>query len=348
MGFFDARAAVAVASDDEHDEWAVRDALTSLVAKSMVLDDEGAGGTTRYQLLETLRHFARNRLDRSGETDTWRRRHAQHYAEIAEEIGPALKGPDELAWRPRFLAELDNLRAAVMWSLDAPDDNSALLAFRAIGALAEETAQYQASGVGIWADRSLPRIDVAPPDLRAAVLGAAAWRAFQLGDLEEAKLRARGAISIPVSAACPSPHWGYIALALSETLTRDAEGGYAVIVEATRLLDALEASPATKSHLHAAGVTSARTNAAVARAEGDAALQWAREARNPTCLAVSLYAWALPRRAEDPEGALAALDESIALTRGCEQRRVRPHARARGDSRSAARRSTGCGPCNPA
>ena len=62
-------------------------------------------------------------------------------------------------------------------------------------------------------------------------------------------------------------------------------------------------------------MTSARSDGAIARAEGDAALRWAREARNPTCLAVSLYAWALTRRDEDPEGALAALDESIALTR---------------------------------
>jgi hypothetical protein len=133
--------------------------------------------------------------------------------------------------------------------------------------------------------------------------------------LEEAKSRARDAIGIPVSSACPSPHWRYIALGLSETLTGDAAAGYAVIIEASRLLDSLDAPAATKSHLHAAGVTSARSDQAIARAEGNAALRWAREARNPTCLAVSLYAWALPRRDENPERALAALDESLALTR---------------------------------
>ena len=70
-------------------------------------------GTTRYPMLETLRQYARERLDEAGDTDVWRRRHARRIAAFAERAGPGLLGPDELPWRPRLHAELNNLRAAV-------------------------------------------------------------------------------------------------------------------------------------------------------------------------------------------------------------------------------------------
>ena len=79
VGSFDQQAAAAVAANNERRRVGGTRRAPSLVAKSMVLDDEGVGGTTRYQLLETLRHFARDRLDAAGETDVWRRRHAEYY-----------------------------------------------------------------------------------------------------------------------------------------------------------------------------------------------------------------------------------------------------------------------------
>ena len=72
------------------------DALAELVAKSMVVAEATDDGTTRYQMLETLRQYARERLDETGDADDWRRRHAEHYAAFAEEAGPGLVGRDEL------------------------------------------------------------------------------------------------------------------------------------------------------------------------------------------------------------------------------------------------------------
>ena len=77
---FDADAAIAVAGDGI-ENWDVIDALSSLVAKSMLVADRAPSGSTRYQMLETLRHYARERLDSAGTADACRRRHAQHYAE---------------------------------------------------------------------------------------------------------------------------------------------------------------------------------------------------------------------------------------------------------------------------
>ena len=152
--------------------------IGSLVAKSMVTTDEAADGTTRYRLLETLRQYARERLDDLGDPDVWRRRHAEHYAEFAEQAGAELVGPEELAWRPRLIRELDNLRAAVGWSLDAesPDDREP--AIRVVVGLTNEANSGTASEVGSWAERELPLVDGLSAEQRAAVLNAAAWNAL--------------------------------------------------------------------------------------------------------------------------------------------------------------------------
>ena len=74
-------------------------------------------------MLETLRVYAREQLDEIGDTDGWRRRHAEHYAEFAESVCGRHAGPDDRSGGP-LVAELDNLRAAVTWALDRddPDD----------------------------------------------------------------------------------------------------------------------------------------------------------------------------------------------------------------------------------
>ena len=92
-GSFDAPAAQAVVTGDGVEAWDVLDALTELVAKSMIVAEDTAEGTTRYQMLETLGQYARERLDEHGDTDRWRRRHAEYFADWAEDAGPGLARP---------------------------------------------------------------------------------------------------------------------------------------------------------------------------------------------------------------------------------------------------------------
>src|SRR5215212_5617907 len=114
-GSFDAEAASAVVSDDVLDPWRVRDALGDLVAKSMIVAEPGPGGTTRYSMLETLRVFARDRLDGDGDGDVWRRRHAEHFATYAEDVAKGFRTRDDRLWVQRLSADIDNVRAAVTW-----------------------------------------------------------------------------------------------------------------------------------------------------------------------------------------------------------------------------------------
>ena len=113
--------------------------------------------STRFRLLETLRQYALERLDDSGHAEDYRRRHAEHYATFAEAAGPGLEGPDEAAWVGRFDAELDNLRAAVAWALDAEAPADAELGLRIIAPLVGQSFYRPSAGVGEWAEAALER-----------------------------------------------------------------------------------------------------------------------------------------------------------------------------------------------
>jgi predicted ATPase len=84
--------------------------LASLVDKSLVrVRDED-----RYWMLETIREFAVEQLDASGEADAVRERHADHFAALAEAAEPHLPAYDR-EWIDRLDTEHDNLRAALDW-----------------------------------------------------------------------------------------------------------------------------------------------------------------------------------------------------------------------------------------
>jgi predicted ATPase len=93
-GGFTADAAQAVLSG-KADPWDVLNVLENLVAKSLLGTSE-QGGTTRYQMLETLRHYATERLVERGRHDELRRAHARWVVDFVEtHAGPGLRGPEE-------------------------------------------------------------------------------------------------------------------------------------------------------------------------------------------------------------------------------------------------------------
>ncbi|MGH8946795.1 MAG: adenylate/guanylate cyclase domain-containing protein [Acidimicrobiia bacterium] len=114
-----------VCTDDHLDAFTVLELLPSLVDKSLVaVDTEGT--EARYRLLETLRQFARDRLDETGTADEFRRRHARFFRDLAIEAGQHIRGPDETSWWARIDTELDNLRQAMTWAMEAGEPELAL------------------------------------------------------------------------------------------------------------------------------------------------------------------------------------------------------------------------------
>jgi predicted ATPase/class 3 adenylate cyclase/Tfp pilus assembly protein PilF len=99
----------------------VLDSIASLVDKSLLRQEEGPDGEPRFVMLETIREFAAERLDASGEGDVLRARHAAYFCEMAERASPAMTTAQRSEWGPRLTADLDNLRAALVSSEAAGD-----------------------------------------------------------------------------------------------------------------------------------------------------------------------------------------------------------------------------------
>ena len=83
--------------------------LTQLAEKSLVVVD--ASGE-RYRLLDTVRHYAQERLQGSGDEAAARARHLDFYVRLAEEARPGLAGPQQAEWLALLDLERENLLAA--------------------------------------------------------------------------------------------------------------------------------------------------------------------------------------------------------------------------------------------
>lgn len=105
----------AAVCDDDGDEFAVLDVLQHLIDKSLVLVRRGARGEARYRMLESVRQFAAERLDESGEGPRIRERHLASMLALAESTELALTGPHQAEHFEALDAELENLLAAAAW-----------------------------------------------------------------------------------------------------------------------------------------------------------------------------------------------------------------------------------------
>ena len=115
MGGFDLDAAQAVAGTTEVERFQVLDQLSLLVDKSLVVA-ENTGGPTRYRLLETVRQYALEKLGESGEADELRRGTAITTPRWPR--GSTRRRPAAKDARAQAEIEIDNLRAAFVWSLE--------------------------------------------------------------------------------------------------------------------------------------------------------------------------------------------------------------------------------------
>ncbi len=190
QGGFLYEAAVAACTGDAVAEADIIELLPALVDKSLVLA-EGDAGEVRYRLLETIRQFARERLEESGEADVVRRRHAAHYRELAITAAQHAVGPDEVVWRRRVEADSDNVRQALTWSLEAGEPGSALET--AIG-----FARYAGWSESLsWMERAMSAGWPAANELlRARALAARGRLRDYAGEFEEAASDIEQAIAI--------------------------------------------------------------------------------------------------------------------------------------------------------
>jgi predicted ATPase/class 3 adenylate cyclase len=163
---------------------AVFDGIASLVEKSLLRQDEGPAGEPRFLMLETIREYALDRLERSGEGELLQQRHADYFVALAEEAEPEILGADQVLWLERLEAERDNFRAALGWLLERGDTE---LALRLIGSLRRAwVARGYLSETRKWLEAAFERGAALPPWVEAKALYGLGRVALVEGDYDEA------------------------------------------------------------------------------------------------------------------------------------------------------------------
>jgi len=184
-GGWELAAAEAVCAGEEVEEEAVLGLLDELLDRSLVYVYD-AGGEPRYGLLETVRQYGAQQLERAGETEGVRGRHLACCATLAERAAPALQGPEQAAWLARLERERDNLRAALQGALDRGLGRSGLLV--AVGVWLYWRHRGYASEGRRWLVAMLALVDgdATLMELRADASESAAWLAEDEHDFTEA------------------------------------------------------------------------------------------------------------------------------------------------------------------
>jgi predicted ATPase/class 3 adenylate cyclase len=100
------------------------DGLASLVDRSLVRRTD-PNGEPRFAMLETIREFALEQLNGSGQAADVRRRHAEHFLDLAVAAEPHLVGEDQARWLDRCEIEHANIRTALRWAVEAGEGERA-------------------------------------------------------------------------------------------------------------------------------------------------------------------------------------------------------------------------------
>ena len=124
MGGFTLEAAEAVCAGNGIEQDEVLDLLSHLIDKSLVAVAERSG-EARYRLLETIRQYGQDKLQEFGEAANLRRNHCDWYVGLSERAESEILGARQGSWFDRLEVEHDNLRAALGWSLEQKEAETA-------------------------------------------------------------------------------------------------------------------------------------------------------------------------------------------------------------------------------
>jgi non-specific serine/threonine protein kinase len=183
-GSFSLPAATALFADGEREaQDAVFDGIASLIDKSLLDLGDGPAHEPRFTMLETIRAFGLEQLERQGEAEATMRRMAAWYVDLTEPTLSELFGPTQRQWQGLYDAEHDNLRAVLAWAIDHGEAETAQ---RLVASIVWfwYVRGYFTEGRS-WAERALTR-GPTPIVVRAKALSVTGWIAFEQGDDQRA------------------------------------------------------------------------------------------------------------------------------------------------------------------
>ncbi|GAA3612347.1 LuxR family transcriptional regulator [Nonomuraea rosea] len=184
-GGFDLAAAEEICSAAPLTREEVLPLLAALTEKSIVAR-ETCGARPRYQILETLRQYGQDRLNKSEETPATRRRHTDYYRDLAERSRAGWYGPNQVECFTTVVPEMPNLRAALDHCLG--EDERAEEATRIFISLGGYWSFFGGpSEASYWIDRLLKCRQIAGRE-RFSVLTLGTFFALMHGKIDPARL----------------------------------------------------------------------------------------------------------------------------------------------------------------
>jgi tetratricopeptide (TPR) repeat protein len=106
----------------------ILDSIDSLITGSLLTISRGGDADNRIGMLVTIREFALDRLEASGEGARVRERHAQWAARLAETLAAELYSHQQITASARLEQEHENIRAALDWLSEHRRDRALSLA----------------------------------------------------------------------------------------------------------------------------------------------------------------------------------------------------------------------------
>jgi predicted ATPase len=183
-------AAEAVGADESLRAATIIELLGRLVDKSLVQVIESEV-EMRYEMLETIRAYAHDRLVESAEIEVIRERHLAYYVAWAEAAERQIYGPEGTEWLQALERDYGNLRVALRWALAAAGDESRhALGVRLATALASFWLRRNYPHEGArWTALALEMMPAATPaEAQGRLFSAAGTMAWLASDLDQATI----------------------------------------------------------------------------------------------------------------------------------------------------------------
>ncbi|MGC4104797.1 MAG: LuxR C-terminal-related transcriptional regulator [Thermomicrobiales bacterium] len=275
------------------------DLVDFLVARSLVVPMPGESSQPRFAMLESIRQFGMEELLASGDDEKVRTAHADWLIQLAEDAVPYYDGPLLHAYLSMVWTEMDNIRAALAWSLNREDG---IRANRLAGAVwrvwGSGESRWQSSRpvaevrreARAWSEKALA-ISAAVPFEH--VVEAMCGMGLLLDSVEETDRKSTLMEELLVrSNAASLPHgayWAHFALADVARIRGDWPTARAE-AEAAIALAPLIRDPDNQrcgAEIHFAGILYAEGNLDAARSHYLTALEFGERAGNPLHLSLA-------------------------------------------------------------
>lgn len=316
-GPFDLGAAESVCRGDD-----ILDLLTRLTQRSMLTVRRPLAGGIRYEMLETLREYGRNRMD-AEESVVLFAAHASQFAHVARSVQLDLGTPHENDAVARTDASFADLRAAQRFAIEVNDFDTGYGLIGSLHEYAMRTLRYE---VFNWADTASGVNGGAAHHLHPVITGVRAYGAWVRGEFDAAVSIARSTrLAEDASGIAPS---GLVERVLANVLyaTDDVEAG---LIEGARLIELAEESQDDSRLAHAHYMASVASSSLGRSDDAHRLIEHARTAGrrtgSPTDLASASVAEGFASR--DAESAIQAFDTADRLARSAGNRWMSAFAR---------------------